>query len=250
MFRSLILLTLTFAAELAHAESRSVPVVFNDLSGRLAGDDLIIDYRITHKSWKALADARLRPQLHVRLESADRGRPDKVNFDRELSRQEGTITLSIPSSIGKLRCEVWVSGRHRDVYIDWMDLGGIEVERATLRVGHGVEPPPSTSVEPPPVAPPAAVNWAAEPRIIEACGAAFDGATNEKACITTVKSSAQDPTPIISACENAMDGDQNELDCIRISLDIRKDPTQVIAACESARAGDQDELECLKTAAN
>jgi hypothetical protein len=278
---ALITLTFLLAPAAARAETRLVPIVFNNLAGKRVGDDLVIEYRITNKSWKSIEGDRLRPQLHVALENADRGAPTKVSFDREISRQEGVVTLSVPNAIGRMRCEVWVTGGHRGTHIAWMDLGGVEVERASLRIGVGSAAPPPVTMDPPPVAPPSTTNWAAEPRIIEACGAAFDGPANEKACVTAVKNSARDPMEAIAACEAMMDGDNNELECVRVAITLPfhslqaiaaceaamdgdaneleclriatrlgKDPTQVIAACDSARSGDPDELDCLRTAAN
>jgi hypothetical protein len=279
----LFTLALSIAPAIAEAETRLVPVVFGKMTGRRAGGDLVIEYRVTNKSWRALEDDRVRPKLHVSLENADRGRPQRVTFDRELSRQEGEVTFSIPSSLGKLRLEVWVTGGHRGTHIAWMDLGGVEVERASLRVtsSPGAPPPPVMNPHTPTMPPPSGHNWAAEPHVIQACGAAFDGPANEKACVAAVKRSPRDPIAaitaceaamdgdgnelecvrraldlsfdpisIIAACESSMDGDENELECIRISGRFRKDPIQVIAACDSARAGDPDELDCLRTAAN
>src|ERR1700752_587023 len=141
----LLLSALLLAPSLANAEA--MPIVFGSLSGRRAGGDLVIDYRITNKSWKALESEGIRPEMHVTLENADRGRPTRVSFDRDLMKQEGAITLSVPNSIGKVRCEVWVSGERRGARIAWMDLGGSEVERASLRVGEGGAPPPPATNE-------------------------------------------------------------------------------------------------------
>src|SRR5687767_5816058 len=109
-----------FAATNAHADTKLIPIVFERVAAHRAGDDLVIDYRMAATSWRTMESDRIGPKLHVSLVNADRGRPNRVDFDRDLAKKEGTVTISVPSSLGALRCDIWVTGGHRGTQIAWM----------------------------------------------------------------------------------------------------------------------------------
>lgn len=82
-----------------------------------------------------------------------------------------------------------------------------------------------------------------------ACQNAFEGPTNEQACLATVSQSRArfDVQASITACENAFDGDANELACLAIAVHAWQEPSPAITACENAFEGDASELTCLRT---
>jgi hypothetical protein len=220
----------------AFAQTKLVPIVFDRLVAQRSGATLTIQYRVAADSWRMFESDRVTPQVHLQVKNADRGAPVSMTFERELSRAEDAITFDLPPSLGKLSSELWVTGGHRGMHISWMDFRGVEAERIALRVGTSEQPPP----------PPPGPNWAGEPRIIAACGDAFDGTTNEKACLDIVKKSANDPTGLIASCEALMDGDASELECLRVLIAVRFEHSAMVRTCDEIMDGDTNELECLR----
>jgi hypothetical protein len=82
--------------------------------------------------------------------------------------------------------------------------------------------------------------------VTTACQNAFEGPTNEQACIATVtRSHARlDVQASITACENAFEGDASELTCLRTMAHSWLAPV-AITACENGFEGDANEQSCL-----
>lgn len=116
--------------------------------------------------------------------------------------------------------------------------------------GTGGGPAPAPTPVPAPPPPPPRPNWAAQPKIMKACGDGYDGSANESACLDVVSKFRYDPSAIIAGCDASMDGDDMELACLRAAGGASFDPSAALAGCDRSMDGDDKELACLRVVAD
>ena len=229
------LASLATAAATAHAEARTVAI--DELTATVDGSVLMIGYDVDPGDWRGLRRARIVPTLNVRgayLPPAT----------AEVRRAHGQLTFQLPAQPAPFdEVDVWFTGGADGKAIGGMRLGNLEVRRVTLPVVRvdGTAPVPAA---PPPARPPIAA------AVINACAAAFDGATNQAACLAAVENARIDPQPAITVCDAAFDGDTNELACLQAVVRGRADGSAAVRACEASFDGDPNELRCVQYVAS
>lgn len=218
-----------------------VYVAIDGASARFDGRTLTVQLKISRDSWRFLAERRIPVTLSASVKD--------VHVDRKLRSATESVSFAIPLGTDPQNLWVTLTGGGPRAEIGWMVVGGVELLALPLRVTEDVvatQPPAPPGPPGPPPPPPPPTNWAADPRVIKACGDTFEGSTNERACMDAVADARFDPTSSVLSCDAAMEGDPNELACVRLAMTGPGDRTSALLRCDAAMEGDDSELACFR----
>lgn len=221
------------------------------LSAEQVGSRLVVRYAFTQRQLRH----GMGP-LMVYVTARPRGRrTPPTEMQQALTSPRGTLRFRLAEGVGRVRVTVWFTrtGARNEPLPLW--VGPVHARRIELAVAWTPERPTPGAAVPvgpmpgaAPAAPPGRPNWAGRRAVVVACRAAFDGPTNEEACLEAAGRAFVDPVGMIKACERAMDGDANELRCLQAAARAAYEPSKAIAACDACMDGDTRELACVEAA--
>lgn len=219
---------------------------------------LVIDYKISKRSWRNMRQANIEPRLNLRLPNAKKTRY-VFAYSTKLKSRAGRITYPKMNLRGFATAELRIigyEGAYRVVSTSYGQAKGKRIRVPMRRVRRHqhvhhhppvhnppVTRPPATR---PPTRPPVTrpANWRAQ--AINACKAQTRYSSEFNACVArAVKLKSNDAALVVNACGNASRYASGLNRCLDIALTMPGRRIDTISACGGATKYDSELNSCL-----